>query len=57
MNKFLLLISFTISASLCLAQQKVTMQYLDSLSFSIDKDSSYLIKMGYDTSENSKYQK
>ena len=49
MNKFVLLISFTISASLCLAQQQVTTQYLDSLSSSIDKDNSQLIKMFYDT--------
>jgi hypothetical protein len=49
MNKFVLLISFTISTSLCLAQQQVTKQYLDSLSSSIDKDNSQLIKMVYDT--------
>jgi hypothetical protein len=54
MNKFVLLISFTFSASLCLAQQKVTTQYLDSLSSSIDKDSSQLVKMVYDTAGISK---
>lgn len=49
MNKFVLLISFIISASLCRAQQPVTKQYLDSLSSSIDRDNSQLIKMFYDT--------
>ncbi|MEN9548793.1 MAG: hypothetical protein RIR12_1384 [Bacteroidota bacterium] len=49
MNKFVLLNFFTISASLCFAQQQVTTKYLDSLSSSIDKDNSQLIKMVYDT--------
>ena len=54
MNKFVLLFLFTISTSLCLAQQEVTTQYLDSLSSSIDNDSSSLIKMVYDTAGMSK---
>ena len=54
MNKFVLLFTFTISASFCIAQQKVTKQYLDSLSFSIDKDSSQLLNMIYDTAGLSK---
>ena len=54
MNKFVLLISFTISTSLCLAQQQVTTHYLDSLSSSIDKDNSQTIKMVYDTAGLSK---
>lgn len=49
MSKFILLIAFTTSTSLCLAQQQVTTQYLDSLSSLIDKDNSQLVKIVYDT--------
>ena len=49
MNKFVFLISFTFSATFCIAQQKVTTHFLDSLSRAIDKDSSLLIKVVYDT--------
>ncbi len=49
MNKFALLVSFTISMSFCIAQKKVTTQVLDSLSSSIDKDSSQVSKTVYDT--------
>jgi hypothetical protein len=49
MIKFVLLILLTISASLSHAQQRVTIHYLDSLSSSIDKDNSQIIKMVYDT--------